>query len=224
MVRNLVGLLRTSAVLCGIAGLCLSGCGQTEAPGPDDAAANAAPGSPVTSKADEDLSRIINEATTRFTSLDYAFNEDLLRIVDETEAYLAAAPEARKSMKVPRHLSKLDEQEELDHFRSTITNWEAKTGKKLRAEIDRTKAAVAKRAANDKEAAIAFNKDFSATFDEFIKVEVNDLRERRNRWIHDRAAPLIEEIKSKTPAEADRLRKILDTPPYDLPSDKAKAA
>jgi|GEM_PF-5962255 len=224
MARNDFSRLRTSAVLSGIAGLCLSGCGRTDTPIADNPAASAAPRSPDASKADEDLSRIINEASTRFTSLDYAFNEDLLRIVDETEAYLAAAPDARKSMKAPRHLPKLDEQEELDHFRSTTTNWEAKTGKKLRAEIDRTKAAVASRAANDKEAAIAFNKDFSATFDEFIKVEVNDLRERRNRWIHDRAAPLIEEIKSKSPAEAERLRKILDTPPYDIPSETAKAA
>lgn len=224
MARNLFSRMRNSALLSGIACLCLSGCGRTETPVPDEPAVSAAPRSPAASKADEDLSRIINEASTRFTSLDYAFNEDLLRIVDETEAYLAAAPDARKTMKLPRHLPKLDEQEELDHFRTTITNWEAKTGKKLRAEIDRTKAAVASRAANDKEAAIAFNKDFSATFDEFIKVEVNDLRERRNRWIHERAAPLIEEIRSKDAAEADRMRKILDAPPYDIPSDKAKAS
>ncbi len=224
MSRNLVGLLRASAFLCGFAGLCLSGCGRPEAPGTDEAKVTAEPRSAVASKADEDLSRIINEATIRFTSLDYGFNEDLLRIVDETEAYLAAQPDARKAMTVPRHLPKLDEQEELEHFRQTFSKWEAKTGKKLRAEIDRTKAAVAKRAANDKEASIAFNKDFSTTFDALIKEEVDDLRERRNRWIHERAAPLIEEIKSKTPAEAERLRKILDSPPYGIPSDPAKAA
>jgi hypothetical protein len=63
-----------------------------------------------------------------------------------------------------------------------------------------------------------FNREFSTAFDDFVKIEVDELRERRNRWIHDKAKPVIEELKSKNSAAAASIESTLNNPPYQLPA------
>jgi hypothetical protein len=155
------------------------------------------------------LSTLINEATARFKELDYEYNEDLLTKLDAIEAYLsgkAAGPP-------PRFLPKLDEPEEIDHFRETIRRWESKTGKNLRAAIDPLKAEVAARkpgAPYHPE----FHKHFSAAFDDLIHIEVDEMRERRNTYIHKNAEPIFNEFREKYPAAVREQEDMLNKPPY----------
>ena len=88
-------------------------------------------------------SRQAASSTTRtehFRPLEYEYNEDLLKILDQFDDHQKARPRAR-----PRAMPKLDEEEEVAHLRETIRRWEAKSGKSLRAEVDKLKAAVAAR-------------------------------------------------------------------------------
>lgn len=112
--------------ICLLSIVMISGCGS----GSPDNTNTAAPAQTATSvsedeaKINEAVSRIINDATTRFATLDYAFNEDLLKILDQFAAYYAATPDNRKSIKLERQLPKLDEPEELGHFEESIKRWE----------------------------------------------------------------------------------------------------
>jgi len=88
-----------------------------------------------------ELSKIITEAGTRYASLEHEYDEHLLAIVDQAENHLSG----RLKGPAPRAMPKLSEEEEYDHLRETIRRWRAKTGKDLRAEIDKLKAEVAAR-------------------------------------------------------------------------------
>lgn len=87
----------------------------------------------------------------------------------------------------------------------------------MRSEVDRLKTLLAKRNTADKQSQVEFNKEFSTAFDDFVKIEVDELRERRNRWIHDKARPVIDELKAKNAAAADKIQATLNAPPYNLP-------
>ena len=115
-----------------------------------------------------------------------------------------------------RALPKLDEQEEVEHFRETFRRWKAKTGKDLRAEIDPLKAEVAARKPGGPAFHPDFHKRFSAVFDDLIPIEVAEIRERRNRYIHERAKPLLDSYREKDADAVRRYEQFLSQPPYDV--------
>lgn len=214
--------MKSSITLCLMLILTISGgCGSSSS---DNTEIAKAPQSVSTvnsdeAKINEAVSKIINDATTKYASLDYAFNEDLLKILDQFAGYYAATPENRKAVKLERQLPKLDESEEIQHFEESIKRWEKKNARSLRSEVDRLKSLLAKRNTADKQSQVEFNKQFSAAFDDFVKIEVDELRERRNRWIHDKARPVIEELKATSSAAAGKVEATLNAPPYNLPAD-----
>jgi hypothetical protein len=164
------------------------------------------------------LSEIINDAQIKYWPLQYNFAEDLLETLDQIEARLAGRAEGP----APRFMPKLDEPEEWAHSRETIRRWKAQTGKSMRAEIDRLKAAVAARKPGERFHP-EWQKAFSNTFDDFKKIEVEEMRERRNRVIHEQAEKLFSEYRAKHPGLVRRFEATLNAPPYDLPA-KAQAA
>ena len=68
-----------------------------------------------------------------------------------------------------------------------------------------------------------FQKKFSQTFDDFIALEVVELRERRNRAIHDEAEAILAPHREKNPEAVRRIERILNTPPYNLPETSGPA-
>ena len=159
------------------------------------------------------MSTLINDATVRFRPLDYEYDEDLLQIVDRVEASLSG----KASGPAPRALPKLDEQEEMEHFRETFRRWKAQTGKDLRVEIDRLKAEVAARKPGGPQYFPDFHKRFSAVFDAMIPIEVAEIRERRNQYIHQRAKPLLDSYRVKDPEAVRSFDEVLNQPPYNVP-------
>ena len=159
------------------------------------------------------LSEIINEQTVRYTPLQYNYSEGLLTILDQFEPFVSGEPAGDP----PRFMPNLDAEDERDHLRETVRRWKAKTGRNLRDEVDRFKTDVAVRKPGE-----SFHPDFQAkfsqAFDDFVAIEVAELRERRNRAIHDRAETLLAPHREQSPEVVRRLDAILDTPPYDLPA------
>src|SRR5262249_15324801 len=153
-----------------------SGC-REGSPTPTSVAANP-PLDPEASRASQklvgELSGLINESNARFRALSYEYDEDLLTILDRADEHLSV----KASGPLPRAMPKLDEQEEMEHFRETIRRWKAKTGKDFRTEIDKLKVEVAARKPGDLPFHPAFHKHFSAAFDDFIPLEVAEIRER----------------------------------------------
>ena len=200
------------------------GCrGQTPAPagssgggGPSSSAESPGAGQGL----DAGLSRIISEAEVRFRPLNYEYDEDLLKMIDRVEAYLSG----KMPGPAPRAMRRLDEQEELDHLSETIRRWKAKTGKDLRAEIDALKAEVASRKPGGPAYHPEFHKRFSLVFDDFIPIEVAELRERRNRYIHDRAKPLFDQFRQQDADAVHAQEAVLNQPPYNLPPPEASPA
>jgi hypothetical protein len=159
------------------------------------------------------LSRLLNDAQGRFRALNYEYDEDLLVTIDRVEAYLSG----KSPGPAPRAMPKLDEQEEMDHFTETIRRWKAKTGKDLRVEIDALKAEVAARKPGGPAFHPDFHKHFSLVFDDFIPIEVAEIRERRNRYLHEKAKPLFDAHRAKFPDVVREHESFLDKPPYNLP-------
>ena len=155
---------------------------------------------------------IINKITLKYTGLRYEYSEGLLKMLDQIESTLSGKAEGDP----PRFLSQLEPEEEREHFRESIRRWEEKTGKDLRAEVDALKADVASRPAG-KTYHPEFQKKFSQTFDDFIAIEVVELRERRNRAIHAEAETLLAPYRAKNPEAVRRIERILNAPPYNLP-------
>ena len=118
-------------------------------------------------------------------------------------------------------MPKLDEQEEMDHFRETFRRWKAKTGKDLRAEIDKLKAEVAARKPGGPAFHPDFQKRFSAVFDDLIPIEVAEIRERRNRYLHEQAKPLLDPHREKDPDAVREYEDVLNQPPYNLTPEPA---
>jgi len=167
-----------------------------------------------------ELSKIITEAGTRYASLEHEYDEHLLTIVDQAEGHLSG----RLKGPAPRAMPKLSEQEEYDHLRETIRRWSAKTGKDLRAEIDKLKAEVAARKPGGPVYHPDFHKRFAAVFDDFIPIEVEEIRERRNRVIHEKAKPILEKYRDTAPAAVKQYETTLNAPPYKLPESPTAAA
>jgi hypothetical protein len=209
-------LTRHAAVL--IATLaCAAGCNQKpdEAPnvGPVGGTAPAAAAEPEAGELNGKLSKLMVDLTARYRPLDYEYDEELLETLDRVEARLAGKSEALEPLPMP----KLDEAEQLDHFRETVKRWSAKTGKSLRAEIDPLKAEVAARKPGGPSFHPDFHKRFSAAFDDFIPIEVAEVRERRNKALHEQAKPLLDEYRSRAPDAVKSAEQTLNAPPYNLP-------
>ena len=165
------------------------------------------------------VSDIMNDGSRDFKSLDYDYNEDLLRILDVVETHLkngTAIPD-------PRPMSHLSPAEEIAHFRETIKRWEVQTGKNLRKTIDPLKADVASRASAAPKRGSSFFPDFqrkfSAAFDDFIPIEVAEIRERRNRWVHAQAKPKLDAAREKAPDAVKEIEAMLAKPPWNLPAE-----
>jgi hypothetical protein len=172
-----------------------------------------------------ELSKILNEEGIRYASMEHDYDEDLLATIDKAEAYLSG----RLKGPAPRAMKKLTEQEEYDHLRETIRRWQAQTGKNLRSEIDPLKAEVAARQPGGPTYYPDFHKRFAAVFDSFIPIEVAEMRERRNRVIHQAAKPLLEKYRDTAPDLVKQYEATLDAPPYNLapqslPEPAAKAS
>ncbi len=200
-----------------------SGCGSPT-PTPAGGGGGGPPPSDPRSLASQEigakLNQFINDATVRFRPLDYEYDEDLLKIVDRVEASLSGKAPGPP----PRELPKLDEQEEVDHFRETFRRWKAKTGKDLRAEIDKLAAEVAARKPDGPRYYPDFHKRFSAVFDDLIPIEVAEIRERRNRYLHEQAKPLLDSYREKDPDAVREYEKVLNQPPYNLPPPEPATA
>jgi hypothetical protein len=158
------------------------------------------------------LNKVLNEESIRYGPLEYEYDENLLTTIDKAEAYLSGRPKGP----APRAMPKLSELEEYDHIRETIRRWRATTGKDLRAEIDRLKAEVAARQPGGPAYHPDFHKKFAAVFDSFIPMEVQEIRERRNRAIHVAAKPLFEKYRATAPDLVTKYEEALNAPPYQL--------
>jgi hypothetical protein len=198
----------------------LPGC-RGQAPDANVTAAGRSPSSgadPASQELGDRISKLINDASERFWPLEYEYDEDLLGILDRVEARLAG-----KSAKLdPLPMPKLDEAEQLDHFRETIRRWTGKTGKNLRAEIEPLNAEVAARQPGGKPFHPEFHKKFAAVFDDFIPIEVAEIRERRNRAIHAKADALFKEYRDTAPDMVRQSEQTLNAPPYNLPDSSGK--
>jgi hypothetical protein len=169
-------------------------------------------------KLESQLSEIIDRESQRHATLRYEYNEALLQIIDQIELVLS-----KKSQGVPpRFLPRLDAEEELSHFRETVRRWEAETSKSLRATIDPLKADVAARKPGEAFHP-EFQRRFSQEFDQFIALEVAEMRERRNRAIHAATRTLLAPYREEHPQLVQRLEDILNTPPYDLPPTSSRS-
>src|SRR5262249_54150005 len=148
-----------------------------------------------------EVDRAINEAGTRYIPLEYRYSEVLLDMLDKVEAHLSG----RTKEPPPRYMSGkekrpgLEPGEELDHFREVIRRWEPKTGKNLGATRDRLKPEVADRPPNGEPFNPAFQKRFSKAFDDLIQIEVQEIRERRNRAIHEAVRPVFAKYRQSSP-------------------------
>jgi hypothetical protein len=211
------------AAVTSVALLLLSGCGSAT---PVDSASGAAGGQPLDAEAARAsqqiggrLSQLINEATARYRPLDYEYDEDLLTKLDGIDAYLSGKSPGAP----PRFLPNLDEQEELDHFRETIRRWQLKTGKNLRVEVDKLNAEVSARKPGERPFHPEFHKHFSAAFDDLIAVEVAEIRQRRNKYIHENARAIFDPYRETNPDAVREHEASLSRPPYDLPPPEPAA-
>jgi hypothetical protein len=158
------------------------------------------------------MSDLINEVTERYRPLDYGYNEDLLKMLDQIDRHLSGEVTGPP----PRFMPKLDADEEVAHFRETIRRWTAKSGRNLRAEVDKFQAMVAARKPGGKPFNPEFQRLFSEVFDDLIPIEVVELRERRNRSIHEKARPLLDGFREKCPDAVRENEAFLAKPPYGL--------
>lgn len=204
------------------------GCGSPQPP-PAQRESNSSPrsttsqasqaASPASQELGDRLNTLINDATVRFQPLDYEYDEDLLRILDRAEAYLSG----KATSPAPRAMPRLDEGEEMDHLRETFRRWTARTGKDLRAEIDPLKAEVTARKPGGPAFHPDFHKRFAASFDDLIPIEVVEIRERRNRYIHERANAILDGYRQKAPDAVLEFEQVLNQPPYNLTNTEPAA-
>lgn len=172
---------------------------------------------PASQELGEELTKVMNDASAKYKPLEYEYDEDLLAILDRVEARLA-----EKSPKLdPLPLPKLEESEQLAHFREAIRRWAEKTGKNLRTEIDSLKADVAARPAGGPAFHPEFHKKFAVVFDAFIPIEVEEIRERRNVVIHQLAKPLLDRYRGSSPDAVKSYETLLNQPPYNPPVSTA---
>jgi hypothetical protein len=160
-----------------------------------------------------ELNTLISAETIRYSPLRYEYTEGLLKSLDRIDRMVSGT----SADDAPRLLPGLDPAEELSHLKETVRHWEAKTGKKLRAEVDSLQADVAARKPGEAFHP-EFQRKFSTTFDDFIAVEVADLRERRNRTIHTSAGKLFDPFRASNPEAVRRASALIETPQYSPPT------
>lgn len=212
--------LHAVAWACLLGPILASGCGERPTGGGDAATSADAPlgreDQALYQELENRVNDLISENTSKYAELRYEYSEGLLKILDQIELTLSG----KFPGEPPRLLAKLDPDEEREHLRETVRRWEAKTGKSLRTEVDARKAEMASRPAGQTFHP-EFQRKFSQAFDEFIAIEVAELRERRNRAIHAAAEPLLAPHRAKHPEPVRRIERILDSPPYRLTASPA---
>lgn len=226
--------LRMCANLVGCLLVCLAGCDGSEAN--KNASLNPSGSSASLDREEEEafaedeerflelkakFAEIIESASARFHPLVYKFDEDLLTKMDQAEARLSSGvSSSSKEPTAPRLIPELDPDEEDDHLRQSIKRWSEKTGKDFRAEIDRLKTDLA---GVDQTKAFhpEFHKKFSAVFDVFVPIEVLEMRERRNRSIHQKVRELLEPVRTTHPRMVKFFEKQIADPPYNDPDAKS---
>lgn len=180
--------------------------------------------SPGVSRASQEigsrLNQLINDSTARFRPLDYEYDEELLQTLDRVEADLSG----QRTGPPPHAMPRLDAEEEREHFRETFRRWKDQTGQDIRAEIDKLKAEVAARKPGGPAFHPDFHKHFSAAFDDLIPIEVAEIRERRNRYLHERAKAILDPYREKDPDSVLKFEQVLNQPPYDLPKSEPASA
>ncbi len=160
------------------------------------------------------LSHIINTANAKYRNLKYEYDENLLDILDRIELRLAGNSDKLDPLPLPN----LDEGEQIEHFRETTRRWTEKSKKDLRATIELLKASVAARKPGGPAYHPDFHKSFAAAFDDLIPLEVEEIRERRNKAIHSAAKPVFDEYRKSAPDAVKQHQKTLNTPPFHLPA------
>lgn len=205
---------RLLALAALLAAILPAGCGSKPPEGnaleePNSAAAVA---SPAENEFNGKLSNLMNDLSVRYRPLEYEYDEDLLKILDRVEDRLAGRSEKLD----PLPMKALTEDEQLAHFKECIERWSRKTGKTLRAELDPLKAEVASRKPGGPAFHPEFHKRFSAAFDEFIPIEVAEIRERRNVALHEQASPLLDEYRGQVPDAVRSAEETLNAPPYNV--------
>ena len=215
--------LKRLAVASGLILAAFAGCGTKEPEGnelidPAEAKANAG-----RTTADQEiggkLSEAINDASEKYHPLRYEYDEDLLKLLDRVETRLAGKSEKLDPLVLPT----LDEAEQLAHFKETIKRWNAKTKKDLRTVLDPLIAEVAARKPGGPPFHPEFHKKFAAEFDSFIPIEVEEIRERRNRAIHEKAKSIFDEYRKTDPDAVKPHEKTLNAPPYNLTKESTTA-
>ncbi|WP_422924398.1 hypothetical protein [Singulisphaera sp. PoT] len=158
-----------------------------------------------------DFDRIIAEASEHYHPLVYHFDEDLLNKMDREEKKLQGG-----TVEAARLIPEIEAKEEDDHFRETIRRWAEKSGKDFRASLDGLAKA---RAQVDPKKPFhpEFHKEFAEVFDDFIAIEVAEMRERRNRVIHDRLRETLDPHRARYPKIAEHFESLVAVPPYQLP-------
>jgi hypothetical protein len=200
--------------------LLLPGCGPQEARTPTVDVSSVMEANPeLYQELQGEVSRIINDTSIAYQQLDYDYAEDLLERLDRYEAYFSADSKGEP----PRYMPKLEPEVELAHIQEVIRRWEAQTGKDLRAEIDALKAEVEARTGEELFHP-EFQKNFSVAFDDFIKIEVSEIQERRNRSIHEQAEAIFAPHRAEDPEIVEHFQAMIDTPQYAPPRGPDPAA
>jgi len=151
------------------------------------------------------LNEIVNQAESRYKPVKYDYDEGLLKIADQAESFRSG----KAAGVPPRFMPKLDEVEELDHFRETIRRWEEQNGHSFRASIDPLIVEVAERKPGEAFHP-EFHKRFSVVFDSFIPIEVAEARQRRNRAIRTEAKALLGRYRASQPEVVKDFEVMLD--------------
>ena len=167
---------------------------------------------------EQKFSEIIENASAKYHPIVYHYDEDLLAKMSAALAFLSGAkPEPRPSRLIPE----IDEKEEDGHLRETITRWSAKTGRdfgKAVAELETALASVDRSKPFHPE----FHREFSKVFDDFIAIEVPEMRERRNRVIHRRVREMLAPHSESKPKIARYFEQMIAVAPYADPDSSAQ--
>jgi hypothetical protein len=141
--------------------------------------------------------------------------------MDGVESRLSGkSPKSEGDAGSVRLIPEIEAGEENDHFRESIARWSKKTGRDLRAEIDRLKA---ERATADQTKGFhpEFQRKFSEVFDSFIPIEVVEIRERRNRVIHRQVRALLDPYRATRPRTVEYFEKQIAVAPYQDPDARS---
>jgi hypothetical protein len=164
-------------------------------------------------KIEEAVRKVVNDATVRYWPLEYDTDERLVDYLDQANKQIAAgASEPSK-----RYLRHMEPKEELEHIRETIRRWSARTGKDLRATIDDLQADIAHR--DPKQTMFPeFHKKFARELSDFIKLENEELHERRDRMIRANLPAALAPYRDSHPAIVREFESRYSPPQVDPPA------